>query len=136
MVTLQTQISPKTTVYLIYYGRSVQCFVPQRIYCYSDAKKIGSINKTKTVNKGLITWHIHRLPNTAKRQFKPYWITMKKIVEHGIWEWAILRPRGQGKKGQLIWWVRVKYKALMISQFSKFYCNVLLHIPRRLRPVK
>lgn len=28
---------------------------------------------------------------------------MKKIVEHGIWEWAILRPRGQGKKGQLIW---------------------------------
>lgn len=31
------------------------------------------------------------------------WITMKKIVEHGIWEWAILRPRGQGKKGQLIW---------------------------------
>lgn len=28
---------------------------------------------------------------------------MKKIVEHGIWEWATLRPRGQGKKGQLIW---------------------------------
>lgn len=25
------------------------------------------------------------------------------MVEHGIWEWAILRPRGQGKKGQLIW---------------------------------
>lgn len=24
-------------------------------------------------------------------------------MEHGIWEWAILRPRGQGKKGQLIW---------------------------------